>query len=98
MTRTDTYIGTFTNDLKDSARIKELRKFLTGMNKMLKNDGKPAGYYIKLQGRLGKDNPNAWKYRIGCPREYQTMWGQPQSSCIRLDDAAYADAYIYRRR
>lgn len=97
MNRTDAYIGTFTNDSKDSARIKDLRKFLTSMNKMLKNDGKEAGYYIKLQGRLGKDNPNAWKYAGG----ENSIYGGRHSGrwqCIRLPDAGYADAYIYQRR
>ena len=35
MKRTDAYIGTFTNDSKDSARIKDLRKFVKYMNKIL---------------------------------------------------------------
>ena len=36
MNRTDAYMGTFTIDSKDSARIKDLRKFVKCMNKMLK--------------------------------------------------------------
>ena len=94
MNRTDAYIGTFTNDSKDSARIKDLRKFVKYMNKMLKQEGLNHQYYIKLQGRLGKDNPNAWKYRQGCG------WSKGGYGCcqsVRLPDAAYADAYIYKR-
>jgi hypothetical protein len=43
---------------------------------------------VKLQGRLGKDNPAAVKYRTGRFNSHQ---------CIRLKDAATADVYIYRQ-
>ena len=96
MQRTDAYIGTFTNDSKDSARIKDLRKFVKYMNKMLKQEGLNHQYYIKLQGRLGKNNPNAWKYEAGENSIYGGNYcGHWQ--CIRLKDAAHADAYIYKR-
>jgi hypothetical protein len=48
--------------------------------------------YVKLQGRLGKNNSNAWKYR---PRRNGGIYGRAQ--CVRLQDAAYADVYVYRR-
>lgn len=48
--------------------------------------------YVKLQGRLGKDNPNSWKYR---PRDKGGIYGR--SKCIRLADAATADVYVYQR-
>ena len=45
--------------------------------------------YVKLQGRLGEDNPNAWKYRRrGVYINHQ---------CIRLADSATAAVYIYNR-
>lgn len=46
--------------------------------------------YVKLQGRLGNDNPNAWKYRLG-----SGMYNTHQA--IRLPDAATADVYVYNR-
>lgn len=45
--------------------------------------------YVKLQGRLGTDNPNAEKYR-GSKR-----WNAYQ--CIHLKDAQTADVYVYFR-
>ena len=48
--------------------------------------------YVKLQGRLGEDNPNAWKY-MG--RHKGGIYVNHQ--CIRLADAATADVYIYDR-
>lgn len=46
--------------------------------------------YVKLQGRLGKDNPNAWKYRRGSGSYYTHQ-------AIRLPDATTADVYVYNR-
>ena len=94
MKRTDSYIGTFNNDIAGLAPVADLRKFVTYMNKMLKQEGLNHQYYIKLQGRLGKDNPNAWKYRQGCG---WSKGGYGSCQSVRLPDAAYADAYIYKR-
>jgi hypothetical protein len=49
-------------------------------------------FYVKLQGRLGKNNPNAWKYRHG---KDGGIYGCAQ--CVRLPDAAFADVYVYER-
>lgn len=43
-------------------------------------------FRIKLQGRLGIDNPLAEQYRR--TRDWQ---------CIRLKDSGYVDAYVYTR-
>lgn len=48
--------------------------------------------YVKLQGRLGEDNDNSWKYR---QRRYGGIYGSAQ--CVRLPDAATADVYVYYR-
>jgi hypothetical protein len=48
--------------------------------------------YVKLQGRLGKNNVNAWKYRS---RRNGGIYGRAQ--CVRLPDATLADVYVYRR-
>jgi hypothetical protein len=93
MNRSDSYIGTFTHTADDAEKIKSLRKFCSFMNKQIKNDRASFdSYYIKLQGRLGKDNPNAWKYRRGT-----SIVPHNNYSGIRLKDADHMDAYIYRR-
>lgn len=48
--------------------------------------------YVKLQGRLGQSNPNAWKYR-----QYRNGGIYGRAQCVRLGDAATADVYVYNR-
>jgi hypothetical protein len=50
---------------------------------------KHGSKYVKLQGRLGKNNPKADRY--SSKRRYNAY------QCIRLADAAFADVYIYER-
>ena len=78
--RTTAYLGTVNHhEPEGQALIKEFRDSIRG-----------TGFYIKLQGRLGKDNENAWKYRkSGIMRN--------RAQCIHLKDAQYADMYIYKR-
>ena len=49
---------------------------------------------VKLQGRLGENNPNAWKYRVGSYKK-GIAYGNCQS--VRLADAQFADVYVYDR-
>jgi hypothetical protein len=49
--------------------------------------------YVKLQGRLGEDNPNAWKYRQGSWKH----GGYSNCQSVRLPDAQRADVYVYDR-
>ena len=49
--------------------------------------------YIKLHGRMGKNNPNAHKYH---GLKYRGS-GAHSHQTIKLEDAAYADIYIYNR-
>ena len=58
----------------------------------LGNSAYGTSLYVKLQGRLGSDNPNAWKYRY---RRDGGIYGRAQ--CVRLPDAATADVYVYNR-
>jgi hypothetical protein len=51
-----------------------------------------APRYVKLQGRLGQNNPNAWKYR-----SYRKGGIYGRAQCVRLADAATADVYVYVR-
>ena len=71
--------------------IDEKRKELQGWCKMYHSAYKVRRpiEYVKLQGRLGKDNPNADRY--SSKRRYNAY------QCIRLADAAFADVYVYER-
>ena len=57
-------------------------------------------FYVKLQGRLGNNNPNAFKYSKNASRSwtwaYQTF-GPHNHRTIRLADADHVDLYIYER-
>ena len=61
------------------------RKLITALRKLLKDLSGPK-VRIKLQGRLGVDNPNASKYRE-----------KKSCRCISLKDSGYVDAYLYSR-
>lgn len=82
----------FTVDLKDPKDLELLENFRRGVsadNAFLKAQGQRTNY-VKVQGRLGKDNPNAEKYR-GKP----ACWNSHQ--CIKLTDARFGDVYVYER-
>ena len=50
---------------------------------------------VMLQGRMGKNNPNAYKYSVKNP---PNVWsGSHSHQCIKLGDAATADIYIYNK-
>ena len=79
MTRTPSYITSLNyHDPRDRGLVDEMRRTLKQL----------AGpyYRIKLQGRLGVDNPNAAKYRA-----------RKSCQCIRLADSGYVDVYLYTR-
>jgi hypothetical protein len=73
---------------EDQASVDGLRTVVKLGN--LAYDSAPR--YVKLQGRLGQNNPNAWKYR---QRRNGGIYGRAQ--CVRLADAATADVYVYVR-
>lgn len=70
---------------EDAKAVETLRK-----NVKLLNEKTGGSRYVKLQGRLGSNNPNAWKYRLG--GLYRNL-----HQTIRLEDAATADVYVYIR-
>jgi hypothetical protein len=85
-------IGTFyKNSKEDMELLANLRRMVVNLNKDLRDAKKDYQFYVKCQGRLGKNNPNAPKYRNG------GYYG-PNAGSIRLPDAERLDAYIYRRR
>lgn len=75
---------------EDQAAVDGLRTVVKLANSAF-GDFEPMKY-VKLQGRLGNDNPNAWKYRL---RRNGGIYGRAQ--CVRLIDAATADVYVYIR-
>ena len=95
--RTSTaYLGTVTHKSRAGKLIVEaLRREWKRRSKI---DGKH--YRVVLKGRLGENNENAFKYSKNCSRPwtwgYQTF-GAHSHQNIKLDDAAYADMYVYKR-
>ena len=66
----------------DMDALNEIRKAIKIVNK---NNNQP--YRVVLSGRLGKNNPNAWKY--GLTRHH---------SCVWKEDAVKFDVYVYERK
>ena len=101
MKRTDAY--QFTVEMEngkpvgnDAILVNAFREKITEQNK-----NRPKGAnrkYVKLQGRLGKDNPNAIKYRrrpnMNVPLNIDYYYSH---QAIRLPDAKTADVYVYTR-
>jgi hypothetical protein len=53
---------------------------------------------LVLKGRLGKNNPNASKYKEASREIHPSPWGPIHFNGyrnIKLADASYCDAYIY---
>ena len=80
----------------DLAKIDALRQTVKAINYMQRDYEKDTGqeqarYRVCLRGRLGKNNQNAWKYKI------RQIGYQNPYRMIRLADAAYFDVYVYER-
>jgi hypothetical protein len=92
MTRTSAY--RFTVRMIDGKVHPQDQAALDGLRTVVKLGNVAYGNtkYVKLQGRLGQDNPNAWKYRA---RRNGGIYGRAQ--CVRLVDAVTADVYVYQR-
>lgn len=82
----------FTVQMKDGKPVAEQAHLVEALRKSITAENIWNGNqkYVKLQGRLGTDNPNAWKYHIG-----SGVYSRAQ--CVRLPDAATADVYVYNR-
>lgn len=92
--RTDAYIGTFYyEDAADMLQLQEVRKMVSNLNKSLKEDGYRYRFKVSLRGRLGKNNPNAEKYRLA---GHYPAFNRYQM--IKLADATRVDAYIHKER
>lgn len=72
----------------------ESEKKLAGLKKMVKGTGKR----VVLMGRLGKDNPNAHKYKKGGEVSSNRSQFAGTHKYIKKGDAAHHDVYVYDRR
>jgi hypothetical protein len=95
MTRTSAY--RFTVRMVNGEVAPEHQALVDGLRTVVKLGNTAFGdfepqKYVKLQGRLGQDNPNAWKYR-----QYHNGGIYGRAQCVRLADAATADVYVYNR-
>ena len=87
--RTVNYVTTiWPNDLPSIVVLAAIRTAVKTVNADLKWLGLDLRYRVCVNGRLGKNNPNAPKYRRG---------GTLRPQRIRLEDAGYADVYVARR-
>lgn len=73
------------------------KKRIADLRAKVKADDIRYGYSrrVMLQGRMGVDNPNAYKY--SSKNSPNTGFGSHSHQCIKLADAATADIYIYDR-
>jgi hypothetical protein len=83
------------SDENDVKKLKELKESIKKQNKTV-----GAKKRVLLVGRLGENNPNAFKYRKG--GEYNSVdkpswFGGHAYQTIRVADAAYFDVYVYNR-
>ena len=70
--------------------LEKLRAAISATNKIVGS----TQFYVKLQGRLGKNNPAAVKYRS---RANGGTGPYYKCQAVRLADAQFADVYIYTR-
>lgn len=82
----DNYRFTITSVMTDEDKI--------ALN-LLKGAAKFCGRRIVLKGRLGKNNPNAYKYNKFSGR-YRNI-GYHSHQTIRKEDAAFFDVYSYAK-
>ena len=92
MTRTSAY--RFTVRMINGQVAPEDQAAVDGLRTVVKlgNSAFDTTQYVKLQGRLGQNNPNAWKYR-----QYRNGGIYGRAQCVRLADAVTADVYVYNR-
>lgn len=74
----------------------EGKSFIAALRKSVKADNDLTSDHprrVCLKGRMGKNNPNAYKYSV---KGNKSSWfGSHSHQTIKLADAAKADIYIY---
>ena len=94
--RSDRYIDTIsTSDPQVQTLIDRVRKTILTINRMNRQKArytgnKPEQFFIRVRGRLGRNNPNAYLYRQGAPLY--------ASYDIKLEHASRVDVYFGVRR
>lgn len=88
--RTKSYLGRVSAAKRD-VTMKRLGQIARQFNK---ENG--TSVYVKAQGRLGKDNPNANKYQ-GDAGKKRYRYSHPYQSIDRTD-ASHFDVYVYSRK
>lgn len=75
--------------------INIVQRTVRAINARNKLIGDPKRFRVSLKGRLGRNNPNAIKYRsrVGVP----SIWRASPYQTIRLCDAARIDVYVHAR-
>ena len=73
----------------DMERVKSLKEFVKNMNAQFPNN---EALRVCLKGRLGRNNPNAFKYHKGGERR---GYGAHAYQSISLKDASRYDVYVY---
>jgi hypothetical protein len=75
----------------------EGKDLIAAIRKYIKSDDKERGLSrrVCLKGRMGKNNPNAYKYSI--KNIAPPCYGTHSHQTIKLSDALKADVYIYDR-
>lgn len=72
------------------------KEFIAALRKSVKAEDEYNGGLSRrvcIKGRMGKNNPNAYKYSV---KNLPNVWsGSHSHQTIKLADAAKADVYIY---
>ena len=96
--RSDRYIDTIsTSDPQAQKLIDHIRKTILTVNRMNREKArytgnKPEQFFIRVRGRLGRNNPNAYLYAKG------GINYRPFSQDIKLEHASRVDVYFGVRR
>lgn len=85
------YVTTLPNNAEGLAQFAVLVKML----KIVRDNGGDKRLYLAKAPRLGKDNPNSFKYRRGA-RARVECWGSHNYQMISMKDGATFDVYIRR--
>lgn len=90
--RTDNYLETISLDASDASLvINQYRRAIRMSNKIFKSKGDPSRHFLRVRGRLGKDNPYAVLYRVNGPLHRNS------SQDIKLEHSVRADLYVGTR-
>ena len=92
MKRTDNYLDTVDlNSPEAYTLIDQYRRAVRLSNRLFKSKGDPTRHFLRVRGRLGKDNPHAHLYRQGGPLH------RSSAQDIKLEHSTRADLYVGRR-